>query len=221
MVKYTDDKITVNGIDLYRLEETDLIGKNVYAAKSASIGDRASIGAEARIGEGASISAGASIGVWAHIGAWASIGAEARIGAGASIGEGASIGDRESIGDRAHIGAWASIGAGASIGEGASIGDRARIGAEARIGDRASYDVMLIGPGGSRNRYTTIWRHKDGHLRVTAGCFTDTLDELDAAAKKTHGDNQHSKYYLAMIEFAKASMGEYRTARREADHATD
>ena len=168
MVKYTDDKITVNGIDLYRLEETNLIGKNVYAAKSTSI------------------SAGASIGAEAHIGAWASIGAGASIGA------------------EAHIGAWANIGAGASIGEGASIGDRAR------IGDRASYDIMLIGPGGSRNRYTTIWRHKDGHLRVTAGCFTGTLDELAAATKKTHGDNQHGKYYLAMIEFVKASMGEYR-----------
>ena len=132
MVKYTDDKITVNGVDLYRLEETNLIGTNVYAAKSASIC------------------------------------------AGARIGAGAIIGD------------LASIGAG------------------------ASYDIMLIGPGGNQNSYTTIWRHKDGRLRVTAGCFTGTLDELAAAAKKTHGDNQHGKYYLAMIEFVKASMGEYR-----------
>ena len=144
MVKYTDDKITVTGIDLYRLEESSLIGKNVYAAKSAS------------------------------------------------IGVGVSIGNGVCIGDMARIGAWASIGN------------------EARIGDRASYDIMLIGPGGSRNSYTTIWRHKDGHLRVTAGCFIGTLDELAAAAKKTHGDNQHGKYYLAMIEFVKASMGEYK-----------
>ena len=132
MVKYTDDKITVNGVDLYRLEETNLIGTNVYAAKSASIG------------------------------------------------------------------------AGARIGAGAIIGDLARIGAG------ASYDIMLIGPGGNQNSYTTIWRHKDGRLRVTAGCFTGTLDELAAAAKKTHGENQHGKYYLAMIEFVKTSMGEYR-----------
>nr|DAW46148.1 MAG TPA: Pilin glycosylation protein-handed beta-helix, rossmann fold, acetyltransferase.67A [Caudoviricetes sp.] len=150
MVKYTDDKITVNGVDLYRIEETNLIGKNVYAAKSASIGDETSIGDRA------------------------------------IIGDRASIGDRACIGDRARIGAWAIIGAG------------------------ARYDIMLIGPGGSRNSYTTIWRHKDGRLRVTTGCFTGTLDELAAAAKKTHGDNQHGKYYLAMIEFIKASMGEYR-----------
>ena len=156
MVKYTDDKITVNGVDLYRLEETNLIGTNVYAAKSASIC------------------------------------AGARIGAGAIIG------------DLASIGVWARIGAGASIGAGAIIGDLASIGAG------ASYDIMLIGPGGNQNSYTTIWRHKDGRLRVTAGCFTGTLDELAAAAKKTHGDNQHGKYYLAMIEFVKASMGEYR-----------
>ena len=156
MVKYTDDKITVNGVDLYRLEETNLIGTNVYAAKSASIG------------------------------------AGARIGAGAIIG------------DLASIGVWARIGAGARVGAGAIIGDLASIGAG------ASYDIMLIGPGGNQNSYTTIWRHKDGRLRVTAGCFTGTLDELAAAAKKTHGDNQHGKYYLAMIEFVKASMGEYR-----------
>ena len=150
MVKYTDDKITVDGVDLYRLEETNLIGTNVYAAKSASIC------------------------------------------AGARIGAGAIIGDL------------------ASIGAGAIIGDLAIIGDEARIGAGASYDIMLIGPGGNQNSYTTIWRHKDGRLRVTAGCFTGTLDELAAAAKKTHGDNQHGKYYLAMIEFVKASMGEYR-----------
>lgn len=162
MVKYTDDKITVTGIDLYRLEESSLIGKNVYAAKSVSIG------------------------------------------VGVSIGNGVCIGDMARIGDRASIGIKSSIGNEASIGAGASIGN------EASIGDRASYDIMLIGPGGSRNSYTTIWRHKDGRLRVTAGCFTGTLDELDAAAKKTHGDNQHCKYYLAMIEFVKASMVEYK-----------
>ena len=174
MVKYTDDKITVDGVDLYRLEETNLIGTNVYAAKSASIC------AGARVGAGAIIGDLASIGVWA------------RIGAGARVGAGAIIGDL------------------ASIGAGAIIGDLAIIGDEARIGAGASYDIMLIGPGGNQNSYTTIWRHKDGRLRVTAGCFTGTLDELAAAAKKTHGDNQHGKYYLAMIEFVKASMGEYR-----------
>ena len=210
MVKYTDDKITVNGVDLYRLKKTNLIGKNVYAAKSAIIGNRAIIGAEARIGNRAIIGAwtiigaGASIGAGAIIGDRARIGDEARIGNWAIIGAGAIISNRASIGDETIIGAGASIGAGARIGAWARIGDRAR------IGDEISYDIMLIGPGGSRNSYTTIWRHKDGRLRVTAGCFTGTLDELAAAVKKTHGDNQHGKYYLAMIEFVKASMEEYR-----------
>ena len=198
MVKYTDDKITVNRVDLYRLEETNLIGKNVYAAKTAIIGDGVSIGDGARIGTGAGIGDGAIIGDGARIGTGASI------GAGSIIGNGASIGDRARIDNEAIIGAWARIG------NEAIIGAWARIGAGARIGDRASYDIMLIGPGGSRNSYTTIWRHRDGHLRVTTGCFTGTLDELAAAAKKTHRGNQHGKYYLAMVEFAKASMGEYR-----------
>ena len=162
MVKYTDDKITVTGIDLYRLEESSLIGKNVYAAKSAHIGDLTHIGNETRIGEGV------------------------------SIGEGASIGDWASIGNEVIICDWASIGDLASI------------------SNEASYDIMLIVPGGNRNSYTTIWRHKDGRLRVTDGCFTGTLDELTAAKKKPHEDNRHDKYYLAMIEFVKASMGEYR-----------
>ena len=158
MVKYTEEKIVVSGVELYKLEPQDAnprIGENVYAAKTAIIGEEAIIGA------------------------WAIIGEEARIGEGARIG------------------AWANIGEDAIIGEDASIGERARIG---------KYDFLLIGPIGSRNAYTSIWRHKDGGYRVSCGCFNGTLEEFEARVEKVHGDNQHGRAYKAAIAMARACL---------------
>jgi hypothetical protein len=65
------------------------------------------------------------------------------------------------------------------------------------------YDMMLIGPIGSRNGYTTVFRCKDGSLTVNCGCWSGELDAFAEAVMETHGDNKHSLAYRAMIDFAK------------------
>ena len=56
---------------------------------------------------------------------------------------------------------------------------------------------------GSRYGTTTVFREKDGNLRVRCGCFNGTLDEFAAKVQQTHGDNEHGKVYKAIIEVIK------------------
>ena len=63
-------------------------------------------------------------------------------------------------------------------------------------------DILSIGPGGSRGDMLYAVRWDDG-LRIKAGCFWGTLAEFEAAVQSTHGDNQHGKYYRAVIAMLK------------------
>ena len=63
-------------------------------------------------------------------------------------------------------------------------------------------DILSIGPGGSRGDMLYAVRWDDG-LRIKVGCFWGTLAEFEAAVQSTHGDNQHGKYYRAVIAMLK------------------
>lgn len=62
---------------------------------------------------------------------------------------------------------------------------------------------MTVSNVGSRNDTTTFFAQKDKQIGVTCGCFRGTIDEFEAAVKKTHGDNEHGKVYMLAIEMAK------------------
>ena len=66
-------------------------------------------------------------------------------------------------------------------------------------------DVLIVGPIGSRNGYTTIC-HTDKGVFVMCGCFRGTLDEFAKKVEKTHGDNNHARDYKALIEFVKVKF---------------
>ena len=67
-------------------------------------------------------------------------------------------------------------------------------------------DVLIVGPIGSRNGYTTIY-HTDKGVFVTCGCFRGTLDEFAKKVEETHGDNNHARDYKALVEFVKVKYG--------------
>ena len=63
-------------------------------------------------------------------------------------------------------------------------------------------DLLIIGPIGSRQDYTTIYHTPNG-IFVACGCFRGNIDEFAEAVKKTHADNQHAHDYTALIDFVK------------------
>ena len=126
---------------------------------------------------------------------------------GANLG-GANLGDAN-LGD-------ANLG-GANLGDanlgGANLGDAYLGGAylgDANLGDEwgkleSVSDVLIVGPIGSRNGYTTIY-HTDKGVFVACGCFRGTLDEFAKKVEERHGDNKHARDYKALIEFVKVKF---------------
>ena len=66
-------------------------------------------------------------------------------------------------------------------------------------------DILIVGPIGSRNGYTTIY-HTDKGIFVMCGCFRGTLDKFVKKVEDTHGDNKHARDYKALVEFAKVKF---------------
>ena len=92
----------------------------------------------------------------------------------------------------------------------ANLGD-ANLGG-ANLGDawgelQSSSDVLIVGPIGSRNGYTTIY-HTDKGIFVRCGCFRGSLNEFSEKVKETHGESKHAKDYLTLIDFVKAKYYE-------------
>ena len=72
---------------------------------------------------------------------------------------------------------------------------------------QSSSDVLIVGPIGSRNGYTTIY-HTDKGIFVRCGCFRGSLNEFSEKVKETHGESKHAKDYLTLIDFVKVKYDE-------------
>ena len=66
--------------------------------------------------------------------------------------------------------------------------------------------ILVIGPIGSRNDYTTFFYGKDGKIHIKCGCFRGDIKEFTAKVEETHGNNHHGKMYKLAIEMAKEQM---------------
>lgn len=62
---------------------------------------------------------------------------------------------------------------------------------------------FVIGPIGSRHGFLTFGFGGGGEIYVATGCFSGTVEEFEAAVKKTHGESIHAGNYMAAIEFFK------------------
>ncbi|MGF0055869.1 hypothetical protein ACQRB4_07825, partial [Peptoniphilaceae bacterium SGI.097] len=92
----------------------------------------------------------------------------------------------------------------------AQISGRAHVHGYANIAQNGdigcSTDYLVIGPIGSRNGDTTFYRTANNSIHVVCGCFTGSIDQFLAAAKKKHGDNHHGKMYKMAAELARAQI---------------
>lgn len=83
---------------------------------------------------------------------------------------------------------------------------------DARVCDDASVygdtDYLCFKGLGSYNRNTTFFKCRDGHIRVSCGCFRGNLAEFEAKVKETHGDSKYGKEYLACLEAVKIHFEE-------------
>lgn len=64
----------------------------------------------------------------------------------------------------------------------------------------STHDYLIIGPMGSRTRYTTFYRAESG-ICVRCGLFNGEIESFKNEVKRTHGDNEYAKEYMDAIEF--------------------
>lgn len=63
--------------------------------------------------------------------------------------------------------------------------------------------LLVIGPVGSRNSFTTFFRDKDNEITVKCGCFLGKIDRFLKKVHETHGENRFALVYRASVEVAK------------------
>ena len=68
---------------------------------------------------------------------------------------------------------------------------------------------LNLGPVGSRNGYTTIYRDKNKKAIVVCGCFLGSLDEFERAVHKTHAGTKYEAEYMALIQLARMREKEW------------
>ena len=66
--------------------------------------------------------------------------------------------------------------------------------------------ILVIGPAGSRNDFTTFYRDKDNEITVKCGCFLDKIDKFIEKVTQTHEDNKYAIVYRASAELAKLQI---------------
>ena len=106
--------------------------------------------------------------------------------------------------------AW--VGGNAMVYGNAMVGGNAWVGGDARVyGDAEVYGdsyvrkpehILVIGPIGSRNGYTTFTRNKAGEIKVKCGCFFGDTPEFLDEVEKMHGDSKYGNVYRLAVQVA-------------------
>lgn len=68
---------------------------------------------------------------------------------------------------------------------------------------------LNLGPIGSRDGYTTIYRDKNKKAIVVCGCFWASLNEFERAVHKTHDGTKYEAEYMALIQLARLREKEW------------
>lgn len=89
----------------------------------------------------------------------------------------------------------------------AQVYGNARVSDDARVSSNRHY--LNLGPIGSRDGYTTIYRDKNKKAIVVCGCFLGSLDEFERAVHKKHAGTKHEAEYMVLIQLARLREKEW------------
>ena len=101
----------------------------------------------------------------------------------------------------------------AEVSGNAQVCGNARVYGNAWVSDDAQVcgtrHYLNLGPIGSRDGYTTIYRDKSKKAIVVCGCFRGDLDEFERAVHKTHAGTKYEAEYMALIQLARLREKEW------------
>lgn len=190
------------------LSQTDncWIYENAKVIDRAAIYDNAKVHHEAVIKDDAQIFQDAYIGCSAIISDFAIVTDKTTVNCNVKIKNNAKIQDMAIVMDKAVIKGNAIINGNAIICGNAIVSNRSVITGNAVIYGEVNIenttDVLVIGPIGSRERYTTFIKQPD-NIYVRCGCFFDNIDNFAKEVTRRHETNNHAINYMSAIDFVK------------------
>lgn len=194
-----------------RVSENALVQGHAYVGEHAQVTGRATVGSVARVIGHALIRGDADVDGCANIDGNAWVEGNSRISCKAYVGERAYVCAHAYVGDSSRVKGNAVVGGYSSLKGNACVDGHAVIVGNVYLQTGAiistTRDCLAIGPIGSRNAYTTFYRTASD-IWVRCGCFNGSINDFAKKVKKTHGDNQHARAYLAAIELAKIQLGD-------------
>ena len=217
--RLTDETMTVDGVTYHRIrackdfdvqgyhvKEGDLGGYvesecNINQDGNGWISGLARISGNARVCGNAHVRGNAWISDNACVYGNAEVGGNAEVDDNARVGGNAWVYDDAWVGGNAHVRGNAWVYGNARVGGNAQICDDAWVGGNAEV-NKPSH-IIVIGPIGSRNDYTTFFRSNDNDIIVKCECFNGNLSKFLKKVNETHGDNKYAAEYRAAIEIAK------------------
>ena len=208
----TEETMVICGETLHRIRalktfgevEAGQLGGWIEKEENLSHEGEAWVGGDARVRENARVEGEACIEGKAYVGG------EAWIGENAKVEGNARVGGKAYVGGDAYVGGEAWIGGEAYVGGNARVGGEARVEGDAWIGGNADIfsksQILVIGPIGSRDDFTTFYRDKDNEITVKCGCFLGKIDEFLEKVAETHGDSKYALVYRTAVEAAKQQI---------------
>lgn len=127
------------------------------------------------------------------------------------VGDGAIVRDGAVVCDGAVVRGSAIVCGDAQIFGDAYVYGDTRVSGEARIPGTAQICGKEAHCGfdafGLHQAHTHAYRTKDGGVEIICGCFRGSIDEFEAAVKKTHGDSQLAAEYMAIANVIRVKFG--------------
>ena len=140
--------------------------------------------------------------------AWVSENAEVR--GNAVVSENAEVRGNAVVSENAEVRGNAVVSENAVVRGNAVVSENAVVRGNAVVSENAVVfsvrHVLVIGPIGSRNAFTTFYHDKDNEITVQCGCFIGKIDKFLKKVTQTHCDSKYALVYRAAVEVARLQI---------------
>ena len=128
----------------------------------------------------------------------------------AVVSENAEVSGNAWVSENAVVSGNAWVSENAVVSENAEVSGNAWVSENAVVSENAEVfsvrHVLVIGPIGSRNAFTTFYHDKDNEITVQCGCFIGKIDKFLEKVAQTYGDSKYAQVYRKAVELAKLQI---------------
>ena len=186
------------------------VSGNAQVYGHAKVSDNARVYGDAKVSGNAKVSGDAKVSGNACVSGDAKVSSDAKVYGNAQVSGNAGVYGDTQVSDNAWVSGDAQVSGNAKVSGNAGVSGNAQVSGTAWVSGDAQVshnawvssdaDYATVKGFGRKNRTTTVFRCKEGRLRVVCGCFLGDLDDFREIVKKTHGDGKMATEYLMIAD---------------------